>query len=106
MVAEDHSIEEGPPAANETPQLRRWWYTQPGKGINLSVVPRLWYRLLAGIQNILSQMHHQLIGVEKLPFAGGAFFIEITSVATAFKTNDISDSRYLQSENEHDIAGL
>lgn len=34
--------------------------------------------------------------VDHLPLAGGAFFIEMIRVATAFRTNDISDSRYLE----------
>lgn len=36
--------------------------------------------------------------VVHLPLAGGAFFIEIMRVATAFRTKDISDNRYLEKE--------
>jgi len=37
------------------------------------------------------------------PFSGGAFFSDITNVATAFNTKDISDNLYLQKERDKSI---
>jgi hypothetical protein len=38
-----------------------------------------------------------------LPFSGGAFFSDITNVATAFNTNDISDNLYLRKDKTKTI---
>lgn len=90
-AGEDHRIAAVLHEGIETLQQMMWWCNQRGMDTNWWAVPMLSCQLLE--INIYKWVTRQNLRFS--PFAGGAFFIEMTRVATAFSTNDISLNRYL-----------